>query len=97
MARVDVHTVSQIHFTDDERADNELGANMSNRIKGFDYERQAAVELTRAEWQERIAEAINAGGYRRVVYGDTFVHACGGQIRAEIYTNVPAPSQPQVH
>ena len=70
---------------------------MSNSIKGFDYENYATVELTRAEWQERIAEAIKAGGFRRVMYGDTYVHACGGQIRAEIYTNVPAPSQPQVH
>jgi hypothetical protein len=68
---------------------------MSNRIKGFDYERYETVELTRAEWQERIAEAIKAGGFRRVVYGDTYVHACGGQIRAEIYMNVPAPLQPQ--
>jgi hypothetical protein len=68
---------------------------MSNRIKGFDYERYETVELTRAEWQERIAEAIKAGGFRRVVYGDTYVHACGGQIRAEIYTNVSAPLQAQ--
>jgi hypothetical protein len=68
---------------------------MSNRIKGFDYERDETVELTRAEWQERIAEAIKAGGFRRVVYGDTYVHACGGQIRAEIYMNVPAPLQAQ--
>ncbi|MDB6082935.1 MAG: hypothetical protein JWN43_816, partial [Gammaproteobacteria bacterium] len=37
---------------------------MSNPIKGFDYERYATVELTRAEWQERIAEAIKAGGFR---------------------------------
>ena len=44
---------------------------MSNRIKGFDYESYATVELTRAEWQERIAEAIKAGGFRRVMYGDT--------------------------
>jgi hypothetical protein len=68
---------------------------MSNRIKGFDYERYETVELTRAEWQERIAEAIKAGGFRRVVYGDTYVYACGGQIRAEIYMNVPAPLQAQ--
>jgi hypothetical protein len=68
---------------------------MSNRIKGFDYERHTTVELTRAEWQERIAQAIKAGGFRRVVYGDTYVHACGGQIRAEIYTNVSVPLQGQ--
>lgn len=64
---------------------------MSDRIRGFDYERHATVELTRAEWQCRIAEAIKAGGFRRDLYGDTFVHACGGRIRAEIYTHVPAP------
>jgi hypothetical protein len=64
---------------------------MSNTIKGFDYERYATVELTRAEWQERIAEAIKAGGFRRVMYGDTYVHACCGRIKAEIYADVPAP------
>jgi hypothetical protein len=69
---------------------------MSNRIKGFDYERYTTVELTCAEWQERIAEAIKAGGFRRVMYGDTYIHACGGRIKAEIYTNVPAPLQAQV-
>jgi hypothetical protein len=68
---------------------------MSNRIKGFDYERYATVELTRAEWQARIAEAIKAGGFRRVIYGDTYVHACGGQIKAEIYADVPAALQAQ--
>ena len=68
---------------------------MSNRIKGFDYEMHATVELTRAEWQRRIVEAIRAGGFRRVAYGNTFVHACGGRIKAEIYTNVPAPLQLQ--
>jgi hypothetical protein len=68
---------------------------MSNRIKGFDYETHTSVELTRAQWQERIAEAINAGGFRRVVYGDTYVHACGGRLKAEIHTDVPAPLQAQ--
>jgi hypothetical protein len=68
---------------------------MSNRIRGFDYDSYETVELTRAEWQARIAETIKAGGFRRVVYGDTYVHACGGQISAEIYMNVPAPLQPQ--
>ena len=64
---------------------------MINRIKGFDYESYATVELTRAEWQERIAEALQVGGFRRVMYGDTYVHACGGRIKAEIYADVPAP------
>jgi hypothetical protein len=68
---------------------------MSNPIRGFDYETHATAELTRAEWQERIAAAIKAGGFRRVVYGNTFVHACGGRIKAEIYTSVPAPLQAQ--
>jgi hypothetical protein len=68
---------------------------MSKRIKGFDYERYATVELTRAEWQERIAEAIEVGGFRRVIYGDTYVHACSGRITAEIYADVPAPLQAQ--
>ena len=68
---------------------------MSNLIKGFDYDTYAIVELTRAQWQERIAETINAGGFRRVLFGDTYVHACGGQLKAEIYTNVPAPTQAQ--
>ena len=68
---------------------------MSNPIKGFDYERYATVELTRAEWQARIGETIKAGGYRRVMYGDTYVHACGGRITAEIYADVPAPLQAQ--
>ena len=65
---------------------------MSNRIKGFDYESYATVELTHAEWQEIIAEAVKVGGFRRVVYGDTYVHALGGRIKAEIYADVrPAP------
>ena len=68
---------------------------MSNRIKGFDYDSYAIVELTRAEWQERVAEAIKAGGFRRVIYGDTYVHACGGQLKVEIYSIVPVPSQAQ--
>jgi hypothetical protein len=70
--------------------------NLNVRIKGFDYNACAIVELTRPEWQERIAEAIKEGGFRRVMYGDTYVHACGGQLKAEIYTNVPAPPQGQV-
>jgi hypothetical protein len=64
---------------------------MSSLIKGFDYDTYAIVELTRAQWQERIAEVIKAGGFRRVIFGDTYVHACGGQLKAEIYMNVPAP------
>jgi hypothetical protein len=68
---------------------------MSNRIKGFDYETHAIVELTRAQWQERVAAAIKAGGFRRVVYGDTFVHACGGRLKAEIYADISAPLQAQ--
>ena len=68
---------------------------MSNRIKGFDYETDAIVQLTRAEWQHRIAEAIKAGGFRRLVYGDTYVHASGGRLMAEIYADVLAPLQAQ--
>jgi hypothetical protein len=72
-----------------------MRVNVSNRIKGFDYDTYAIVELTRAEWQERVAEVIKAGGFRRVMYGDTYLHACGGQLKAEIYTNIPAPLQAQ--
>lgn len=68
---------------------------MSNRIKGFDYETYATVELTRAEWQERVADTIKAGGSRRVMYGDTYVHAPGGRIQAEIYADVTAQLQAQ--
>jgi len=68
---------------------------MSNPIKGFDYEGYVTVELTRVEWQDRIAEVIKAGGFRRVMYGDTYVHACGGRIKAEIYADVPSPLQAQ--
>ena len=68
---------------------------MSNLIKGFDYGTYAIVELTHAQWQERVAEAIKAGGFRRVIFGDTYVHACGGELKAEIYANVPAPLQAQ--
>jgi hypothetical protein len=68
---------------------------MSSLIKGFDYDTYAIVELTRAQWQERIAEVIKAGGFRRVIFGDTYVHACGGQLKAEIYTNVPAALEAQ--
>lgn len=65
------------------------------KIQGFDYVTQAPIELTRAEWQERIAEAIKAGGFRRVACGETLVHACGGRMLAEIYQNVSAPLQAQ--
>jgi hypothetical protein len=68
---------------------------MSSLIKGFDYDTYAIVELTREQWQERVAEAIKAGGFRRVIFGDTYVHACGGQLKAEIYSNVPAPLEAQ--
>lgn len=64
---------------------------MSSLIKGFDYDTYAIVELTREQWQERLVEIIKAGGFRRVIFGDTYVHACGGQLKAEIYTNVPVP------
>ncbi len=65
---------------------------MSNRIRGFDYDRYSTVELTRSEWQQRIAETIECGGFRRLVYGDTYVHACCGRIMAEIYADVAVPS-----
>jgi hypothetical protein len=65
---------------------------MNNLVKGFDYDTYAIVELTREQWQERVAEVIKAGGFRRTLFGDTYVHACGGQLKAEIYTNVPAPA-----
>jgi hypothetical protein len=65
---------------------------MSNRIKGFDYERYVTVELTRTEWQQKIAEIVRRGGFRRVVYGDTYVYACGGQLKAEMYADVAAAS-----
>jgi hypothetical protein len=68
---------------------------MNNRIKGFDYDRYATVELTRAEWQERIAEALKGGGVRRLTFGDTYVYACGGRIKAEIYADVAASLQSQ--
>jgi hypothetical protein len=68
---------------------------VSDPVKGFDYETHATVELTRAQWQERIAEAIKAGGFRRVVYGDTYVHACGGRLKAEIYADIPTPLEAQ--
>jgi hypothetical protein len=68
---------------------------MSNPITGFDYGRYATVELTPAEWQEKIAEAIEAGGFLRVIYGDTYVHACDGRLLAEIYTDVLSPLQAQ--
>jgi hypothetical protein len=64
---------------------------MSSLIKGFDYDTYAIVELTREQWQQRLVEIIKAGGFRRVIFGDTYVHACGGQLKAEIYTNVPVP------
>jgi hypothetical protein len=68
---------------------------MSNLIKGFDYDTYAIVELTRAQWQEKVAEVIKAGGFRRVIFGDTYVHACGGQLKAEIYTHVTTSLQAQ--
>jgi hypothetical protein len=70
---------------------NESEANMSERIKGFDYDTYAIVELTRAQWQERIAEAIKAGGFPWVMARNTYVYTCGGRIKAEICAEVSAP------
>ena len=69
---------------------------MSERIKGFDYDTAAIVELTRAQWQERIAEGIKAGGFRRVVYRNTYLYTFGGRIKAEICADISAPLQAQV-
>jgi hypothetical protein len=69
---------------------------MSNRIKGFDYERCAIIELTRAEWQQRVAKAIKAGGFQRATSKNTYVYTCGGRIEAEICADISVPFRTQV-
>ena len=62
----------------------------ANRISmGYCYVTRAELSLPRAEWQERIEKAVKAGGFRRVEAGETFIHAKGGRMLAEIYANVP--------
>ena len=68
---------------------------MSRIIEGYDYKQHEAVARTAEEWQTLMAEAIKAGGRRRVEAGETYIHSPGGHIVAEIYANVPAPTGSQ--
>ena len=46
-------------------------------INGFDYTQGVSVVLTRAQWQERMTEALNHCGRRRVEHGDTALAELG--------------------
>ena len=60
-------------------------------IPGFDEVTHQPVEKTRTEWQALMAQAIAAGGRRRVEKGETFIHGPDALLIAYIYANVPAP------
>jgi len=60
-------------------------------IEGFDYTTHQPLSLTRADWQTRIATALDAGGRRRAEGGETFIHGSNGRITAEIYATVSVP------
>jgi hypothetical protein len=42
-------------------------------INGFDYRSQQPVRRTKTEWRKEIRAAVQAGGQRKVVEGDTMV------------------------
>ena len=70
----------------------------SKVFKGFLYSEPAkAVACTRTEWQALMARYLSAGGRRRVEDGETFIHAKGGALVAEIYANIPAPTGANTH
>jgi predicted P-loop ATPase/GTPase len=69
---------------------------MSRTVKGFCYVTHTAMEESRAYWQQRMREALKAGGRRRVENGETFIHQRGGRLVAEVYANVPAPTQEEL-
>jgi hypothetical protein len=59
------------------------------KIKGAIYSPYRQIEQTRAEWQRLMGEAVAAGGRRRAEGGETFIHAVGGLMVAEIWEIVP--------
>ena len=60
-------------------------------IEGFDYTAHEPISLTRADWQTRIANTVDAGGRRRAEGGETFIHGPNGRLTAEIYAIVSVP------
>lgn len=61
-------------------------------IDGFDYTTGKAVQLTRAQWRDKIRAVIETGGRRRVDHGETFLHGKNARITAEIYANLSEKS-----
>src|ERR1700678_118260 len=59
------------------------------KIKGAIYAPYRQIEQTRAEWQRLLTDTIAEGGHRRAEGGETFIHAPGGILVAEIYEIVP--------
>jgi hypothetical protein len=59
------------------------------KIHGAIYAPYRQIEQTRAEWQRLLADTITEGGHRRAEGGETFIHASGGVLIAEIYEIVP--------
>lgn len=61
-------------------------------VAGFDYCAKIGGTRTMADWQEHMRKALEAGGYRRVENGETFVHDAKGKLLFEIYSNVRLPT-----
>lgn len=62
-----------------------------NKLQGFDYRAGATTERPRRDWRDDLAQAVSAGGYRRVEHGETFVHGPDGRLLFEVYAALPAP------
>lgn len=58
-------------------------------IDGFDYRTGQAVQKSRADWRDALAQVVNAGGRRRVDGGETFAHGKDGLLLFEVYAVVP--------
>lgn len=61
----------------------------SNRlIEGFDYIADKPVKLPLNEVRRIIRNAVEAGGFRRVEHGETFLHDKTSKVIFEFYSNV---------
>ncbi len=71
-------------------------------IEGFDYRSDRPIKKTRKQWRSEVKAAIDAGGKRKIVEGETFitlpvVEDLGAPffkrtkqvIAVEIYSNIP--------
>lgn len=60
----------------------------NKKIDGFDYLAGTSVRLTTTQVKQIIRVIVEAGGFRRVENGETFLHDKSGKIVYEFYSNV---------